>query len=222
MTPKAAGYYGNLNTPLLDAIPPDAALVLEVGCGAGGLGAAHKARHPDCLVYGIEIHPASAAIAAARLDMVLCGSVETLDLSSMQGQIDCLVYGDVLEHLVDPWGVLARHRALLSARGRVVASLPNVQHWSLLEHLLCGGWTYSDHGILDDTHLRFFTLNSIHTLFDGAGYSIERTIGLHASPERAAAFAAKLGPALAAFGIDPARFEQTIGPLQFLVSAARR
>ncbi len=219
---KNPTYYDNINVPLLDAIPPEASVVVEIGCGTGGLGAAFKARHSTCRVYGVELHAASASIAAERLDMVLCGNIDALDLSFLQGQVDCLVYGDVLEHLVDPWGVLTRHRALLSPHGSVVASIPNVQHWSLLEHLLRGGWTYGDHGILDDTHLRFFTLASIHALFDRAGYSIRSTIGLLASPTQAATFVAKLAPALDALGIDPAQLEKTTSPLQFLVAASPR
>ena len=222
MIPKDAGYYGNLNVALLDAIPPEAALVLEIGCGDGQLGAAHKARHPACRVYGVELHPAAATIAAGRLDMVICGAVETLDLDGLRGQVDCLVYGDVLEHLVDPWSVLARHRSLLSPGGMVVASIPNVQHISLLQHLLRGGWTYSDHGILDDTHLRFFTLDSIRALFDRAGLAIERTVGLHTAPQQSAAFVSMLAPVLAALGVDPQRLQQTISPLQYLVSASAR
>ena len=219
---KTSTYYDNINLPLLDAIPSDAAVVVEIGCGTGGLGAAFKSRHPSCRLYGVELHAASAAIAAERLDMVLCGNVDTLDLSFLQNQVDCLVYGDVLEHLIDPWAVLTRHRGLLAPRGRVVASIPNVQHWSLLDHLLRGGWTYGDHGILDDTHLRFFTLGSIHALFDRANLAIDSTIGLLASPAQAAAFVAKLGPALDALGIDPVRLEQNISPLQYLVSASPR
>ena len=222
MRPKAADYYGNLNVPLLDSIPASAKLVLEIGCGDGRLGAAHKARHPQCRVIGAELHPPSASVAAGRLDLVLCGAAETLDFDFLRGQVDCLVYGDVLEHLVDPWTLLARQAGLLSPVGKVVASIPNVQHWSLLQHLLGGGWTYSEHGILDDTHLRFFTHDSIGRLFGGAGLSIERTVGLLASAEATAAFMAKLGGAVAAFGLDAVRLEQAVSPIQYLVVASRR
>lgn len=222
MIVKDAGYYGNLNSALLDAIPANAALVLEVGCGNGILGAAYKARNAGSRVFGLEIHAASAAVAAGRLDMVICGAAETIDLDFLRGRVDCLVYGDVLEHLLDPWKLLAAHRALLAPGGKVVASIPNVQHWSLLEHLLRGHWTYADHGLLDDTHLRFFTLESIGALFERAGLAIDSTVGLLASPQRAAEFVATLGPVIAALGIDAARLEQTVSPLQFLVSASCR
>lgn len=222
MHAKEASYYSHLNVALLEAVPPHAATVLEVGCGAGTLGAALKQRRPEAKVFGVELNPAAAAQAARALDLVLCCPVEQADLRFLHGQVDCIVYGDVLEHLTDPWGVLAAHRALLAPGGVVVASIPNVQHWSLIEHLLRGHWTYSDHGLLDDTHVRFFTYYSIGDLFERAGLAIHRTLGLLPSPERARALAEVLAPALEALGVERAQFEQTTSPLQYLVVAGTR
>ena len=72
--------------------------------------------------------------------------------------MDCLVYGDVLKHLKDPWSLLREHRAFLSERGLVLACIPNIQHWTILTALLRGQWNYQEEGLLDRTHLRFFTL----------------------------------------------------------------
>ena len=222
MHPKDPGYHAHLNAALLAAIPPDAATVLEIGCGTGALGAAHKGRNPDARVYGVEVQPRAAAQAAQVLDMVLCGAAEAADLGFLEGRVDCLVYGDVLQHMADPWAVLARDRALLSDGGLVVASIPNVQHWSLIEHLLRGHWTYSDRGLLDTAHLRFFTYDSIAAMFDGAGLAIGRTLGLLNEPRRAAALAEVLAPALAALGVEADQFARTVGPLQYLVTATAR
>jgi 2-polyprenyl-3-methyl-5-hydroxy-6-metoxy-1,4-benzoquinol methylase len=222
MHAKDPGYHAHLNAALLAAIPPDAAMVLEIGCGTGALGAAHKGRNPDARVHGVEIQPAAAAAAAQVLDMVLCCGAETADLGFLEGRVDCLVYGDVLQHMADPWAVLARDRALLSDTGLVVASIPNVQHWSLIEHLLRGHWTYSDQGLLDTAHLRFFTYESIVAMFDAAGLEIGRTLGLLNTPERATALAESLAPALMALGVDTAQFARTSGPLQYLVTATPR
>lgn len=222
MHAKDPGYHAQLTAALLDAIPRDAALVLDIGCGTGGLGAAHKARNPDAWVAGIEPNAATAAEAARALDMVLCCAVEAADLDFLDGKVDCIVYGDTLNRLRDPWSVLAGHRALLRETGVVVASIPNVQHWSLIEHLLLGYWTYSDSGLLDAQHLRFFTFQSTVGLFERAGLRIDRTLGLFASPEQAAAAAEMLAPALAALEIERAGFEATISPLQYLITATRR
>jgi hypothetical protein len=86
---------------------------------------------------------------------------------------DCIVFNDVLEHMIDPWSVLATTRSLLSARGVVVASIPNIRHVSVLLPLLVRGrWSYMEWGVLDRTHLRFFTRRSMISMFEGAGYRV--------------------------------------------------
>jgi len=216
---KPSGYYELLNPVLLDSIPPGASAVLEVGCAVGALGAAYKERNPGCTYYGIEIHPPSAEIAAQRLDKVYCASVEDVDLSSLEKSLDCIVYGDVLEHLVDPWAVLKAHRALLKPGGRIAACIPNIQHWSLLQHLLQGNWVYSDHGLLDRTHLRFFTLNSIYTSLMEAGYDVQNIVGVRVDHASAAAFVDRMAPGLVNMGIDPDDLRQRCAALQYLAIA---
>ena len=112
--------------------------------------------NPGSAYYGIEIDAAASAVAASRLDRVLCGSVETVDLGFLRNSVDCIVYGDVLEHLIDPWSVLKNHRTLLKNDGRMIACIPNIQHWAVITNLLHGHWPYQTDGLLDITHLRFF------------------------------------------------------------------
>jgi 2-polyprenyl-3-methyl-5-hydroxy-6-metoxy-1,4-benzoquinol methylase len=221
MQDKPSGYYEGVNVSLLDSIPLDAEIVLEIGCGAGVLGGEYKKKNKTCTYYGAEIDPSAAALAAPRLDKVICGPVESADFSAISGNVDCIVYGDVLEHLIDPWEVLKSHRELLKEGGKVVASIPNIQHWSLLRHLLQGNWVYHDHGLLDRTHLRFFTLNSIYALFSGAGLKVENIIGLHVHQPSVSEFFEQMKPALANLGIDAGDFVQRCGALQYLVSASR-
>ena len=168
-------YYANVNTDVLRYMPPDAKLVLEVGCGAGGLGRAYKQRNPLGRYIGLELVAEVAKTARDYLDQVICADVESLDIDNIlptKEKIDCLVYGDVLVHLRDPWRILHEHASRLSERGQVIACIPNVQHWSILAGLLAGHWRYADSGLLDRTHLRFFTLESILTLFSQAGLHI--------------------------------------------------
>ena len=216
---KPSGYYEGLNTVLLDSIPRDASVVLEVGCATGTLGGAYKERNPACTYYGIEIHPPSAEIAARRIDKVFCAPVEEVDLSSLEKSVDCIVYGDVLEHLVDPWAVLRKHRDLLKLGGKIAACIPNIQHWTLLQHLLQGNWVYSDHGLLDRTHLRFFTLNTIFTSVVESGYQVENMFGVRVDEAGAAAFVERMAPGLVNMGIDPDILRQRCGALQYLVIA---
>ena len=110
--------------------------------------------------------------AAGRLDRVVVGNIESMPLPREAAPYDCIVLGDILEHLLDPWKLLERLREVLAPGGSVVASIPNVQHYRVVRSLLAGRWEYRRQGILDRTHLRFFTRKSLPALFEGAGYAV--------------------------------------------------
>ena len=167
-------YHAAPRHELLPLFPRDIRTVMDVGCGDGLLGGALKARGLE--VWGIELDEAAAARARGRLDRVICGNIEQADVPEARGRFDCLVYADVLEHTRDPWSILAAQREWLAPRGYVVASIPNIRYYRTLRELAFRGrWRYEESGILDKTHLRFFTLESIQELFAGAGFSI-RTV----------------------------------------------
>ncbi len=175
----AGGYHDGCNPALLRAVPATARRILDVGCASGRFGAALKAGRPDRVVCGVESRPEVAARAATRLDAVYALDVEAAEVPEEAGPFDCIAYGDVLEHLRDPESVLRRHRRLLAAGGRVVASVPNAQHHTLVAALLTGDFQYTDAGLLDRTHLRFFTLSTAFKLLLDAGYApdLAETIG---------------------------------------------
>src|SRR5215216_4886323 len=112
-------YYANARQDVLRRVPMDARAVLDVGCGAGALGASIK-RRQGAQVVGIEYVAGQAARAAAVLDVIHTGDVATLELPYAPGSFDCLIYSDVLEHLVDPWAVLAKQRRLLRRGGTLI------------------------------------------------------------------------------------------------------
>jgi SAM-dependent methyltransferase len=170
---KDPGYFEFARPELLELIPTTARRVLEIGCGAGKLGEALKSRQ-EVEVVGIELEPLAAQAAAKRLDRVIVGDVERLKIDFPEGHFDCLVCGDVLEHLRDPTEVLRRARRWLREGGVLVASIPNVRHHSVVTGLLEGNWTYEPAGLLDDTHLRFFTLRDIQVLLDEAEFEVEK------------------------------------------------
>ena len=143
--------------------------VLDVGCATGYLAEALGER--GCTVSGVEFDAEAAEEARPHLERLVVGDLETTDLAEMLGddRFDVVVFGDVLEHLRDPMSVLRSARALLADGGSVVASIPNIAHGSVRLALLAGRFDYQDLGLLDSTHLRFFTWSSVEALFHGAG-----------------------------------------------------
>jgi GT2 family glycosyltransferase/SAM-dependent methyltransferase len=166
------GYFEFDRRELQALLPLTARDILDVGCGAGRFGAALKARQP-CRVTGLEIDPAAATAARSRLDAVHEGDLETLVPPFAEGAFDAIVCGDVLEHLREPLAFLRRARTWLRPGGTMVASVPNVRHHTVVRSLLSGNWTYEPAGLLDRTHLRFFTRRETEKLFHRAGFAIE-------------------------------------------------
>lgn len=146
--------------------------VLDVGASTGYLARALTGR--GCSVTGIEIDPDAALQAEEFCERVIVGNVEEMDLEGEIGEetFDVLVFGDVLEHLKDPLGALERFKPFLDPGGHVVASIPNIAHGSVRLALLRGRFRYRSLGLLDDTHLRFFTRESVGEMFGGAGFLI--------------------------------------------------
>ena len=222
MMPNDPSYYGRVNLDLLQLIPADASAVLEVGCGAGALGAAWKREHPQTRYYGIEAMPQPAERARQVLDRVFCADVEgTVDGLEDLPPLNCLIYGDVLEHLRDPWSCLQRHSRWLKGGGTVLACIPNVQHWSTLLLLLQGEWPLMEEGLFDRTHLRWFTRAGVIRLMRGAGLELQTIPPRIFEPEQARAFVETLAPALPGLGIDPNCLLRGVAPLQYLVVARK-
>src|SRR5262245_15109405 len=146
---KPADYHAGCNRALARWVPVSARRILDVGCGEGRLGALLKMLAPGREVFGVERDPAAAAAAARHLDRVFPLDVEIDDPPLEAGSVDCILYGDVLEHLAEPEAVLRRHRRLLGAHGVILCSVPNVQHFSVLAALLKSDFQYAPSGLLD-------------------------------------------------------------------------
>ena len=178
-TNKVNQYFSSARPDMLRFIPAGVSNVLEVGCGGGGFGAeVKKAR--QARVTGIEPFATAGAVAATRLDEVLHTTAED-GLRLLRGRMfDCIVFNDVLEHLVDPESVLVAAAALLDSRGILVASIPNMRYLPVLRALVFRGeWSYTTDGVLDRTHLRFFTRKSIAALFPSCGYRVHSLEGIN-------------------------------------------
>lgn len=149
--------------------------VLELGCASGVQSRVLHERQ-GCTVTGIELDPVAAAEARWYCERVIVADLETLDLAAefAEGKFDVVVIADVLEHLKQPERVLKQLRALVDSGGYIVASIPNVVYAGLVPEVACGKFDYRPYGLLDDTHLRFFTLKSIARLFEQCGLVIRR------------------------------------------------
>lgn len=171
-------YFSRARTDALELLPTAPARVLEIGCGSGATLAELRRRFPGAYLAGVELFADAAAKARSVADEVLTADIEQETLPFAEASFDAILCLDVLEHLRDPWTVVARLKTLLRPGGVLIASLPNIQHWSVwLPLALAGRWRYVDEGILDRTHLRFFTRESAAALLAGAGLRVDRICG---------------------------------------------
>lgn len=154
---------------LIDSDLDKAINVLEVGCACGGTLLEIRNRYKYANIFGIELDSGAAKI-ASKVAQVNNYNIEAEDLGYKEDFFDYIIFGDVLEHLNNPWKVLEDMKKHLKVDGAIIASVPNIMHFSILQELLSGNWNYRDFGILDKTHLRFFTYNTICAMFKNAGY----------------------------------------------------
>jgi SAM-dependent methyltransferase len=160
---------------LIEMIADEPRLVLDVGCYCGATGALIKHRWPNAVVIGIEPLAEAAARAAPLIDRVINSTLEAVDFDKLgvpPRSFDVIVFADVLEHMYNPWLALQTARELLAESGNILASIPNVRNLGLIRSLVEGRWKYEGGGLLDITHIRFFTLIEIRDLFTQTGYEI--------------------------------------------------
>lgn len=179
--PAGAVYYSSARIEMQRYVPMTARSILDVGCGEGrflnGLPSRTEREY-----WGVELDARAAAEARLRLDYVLQGPVEHLLDQIPDHHFDCICLNDVLEHLVDPWTLLLELKKKLRSDGVIVTSIPNILHYKHLWRLIIlGEWEYHKEGVLDRTHLRFFTRKSILRLFNDAGYEVLSLEGLRGS-----------------------------------------
>lgn len=168
-------YYTNARVGIIDYIQKkreDAFSVLEIGCGMGGTLARIQYEYPNATVKGIELAERVVDIGKSYFD-IRQGDIESGSFPFEGETFDYIIFGDVLEHLKDPEQVLRKMQYYLAKGGSFICSIPNIMHISVIYPLLRGEFQYQDAGILDRTHLRFFTLESIYKLFDAIQFQIE-------------------------------------------------
>jgi 2-polyprenyl-3-methyl-5-hydroxy-6-metoxy-1,4-benzoquinol methylase len=186
-TGTADGYFDHVRPELAELVPHDARRIVDFGCGRGALGAYLKQRQ-GAEVIGLELFEDAAAVAAQRLDTVVQADLDTIAaLPADEGSVDVAIFGDVLEHLRDPHRLLRMVRPYLRPTGRIVCSIPNVKHFTVLVPLLVDDrFEYTDAGLLDRTHVHLFTLEEIDAMLTETGYTAISVGGtsIGALPER--------------------------------------
>ncbi len=225
---RKSGVYDNtgipFNSDLLTLIPFEVQRLIEVGCNSGGLAAAFKRRQPGCDVVGIELREEAAQVAAQHCDRVYTANVEAFSDADFAQFSDrqCWVFGDVLEHLIDPWRTLRQIHGVLPSDGYVVTCLPNMQHWSIQAKLATGQLFYESGGLLDRTHLRWFTRQTALRMFDECGYRLD--VGyprIFNEPQRAAVLPHIRNMAISQ-GLDPDMVEADALPTQYVMRFVRK
>jgi SAM-dependent methyltransferase len=212
-------YFNHERPELVALVPEGVRRVLDVGCGSGALGAAVRRDRPGCTVTGIEWFEDALERARGRLD-----EAWRIDLNSFEelpaepGAFDAIVCGDVLEHLLDPERTLNALRPYLDTRGRLVISIPNVRHWSVIFPLLVHDrWEYTDAGLLDRTHVHLFTITEMALMLGRAGYRVDAIDSVQMPMPDEMIPLSQLALRMGA-GED---IEIRLGAYQYLVSASR-
>jgi len=182
LSARPARYYQQSRPEMLKYVPAGARKVLDLGCAEGNFSKLVKDRlAAEC--WGVEVDRCAAQKAALKLDKVITGDVTSCMEELPNAYFDCIICNDILEHLADPYGLLIALKEKLTSRGVVVACFPNVRYCRVLFDLVVrGNWDYKDSGILDRTHLRFFTYRSLVKMFPALGYELESIEGLEPVP----------------------------------------
>ncbi len=176
---KNQDYYLHSRPEIIPFVPADCQTVLDVGCGNGGFGLTLKAQRA-CTVWGIEPNKEAARDAEDKLDKVING-LFVKDMPELNGQqFDVIFFNDVLEHLVAPEEALNACKQLLSPKGCIIASIPNIRWYPVILSLLrYKDFKYEDAGVMDKTHMRFFTLKSMRRMFESNGFRVMRAEGIN-------------------------------------------
>lgn len=172
-----------INNELMAMIPAGARRIVDVGCMHGQMARVYKKINPTVHYIGIDIDKDYAEVAKQYCDDAFAADIEKLNLSEWEHLFpsDCWIFGDCLEHLRDPWAILRKIRSSIDPDGCVLVCIPNAQHWGVQMRLLSGQFYYEDSGLLDRTHLRWFTRITMLEMFQATGWAVTtgltRTLG---------------------------------------------
>lgn len=224
------GYYDGFNPTILELVDSNAITFCEFGCGAGGLARAIRKKSPASDYTGVDIAEAALDEAKPLLDHAVLMSLDdypdweqnaSLKACRPTAGFDCIIFGDVLEHLYAPETAVDQAARWLKPGGSVIASIPNVQHWSVFLQLILGSWPRQDSGIFDRTHIRWFALQDVHALFAHPLLSIEAVVPRVFQEEEGREVIEFLEPLAQHKGVSAEQLADVVLPLQYVIRARR-
>ena len=172
---KENAYFTRVRLDILPLLPSYSESVLEIGCGNGATLRYLKEQGLCKQVHGMELTEAMGKEAKPHVDQLWVGDAEVLIHSMEASQYNVILCLDVLEHLVDPWSFVAQLSRVLKPGGCVIASIPNLRTFTVIWNLLVRGrFDYASHGIMDQTHLRFFTKKTAIELLNRGELAVDR------------------------------------------------
>ncbi|MBU3612666.1 class I SAM-dependent methyltransferase [Polynucleobacter sp. MG-27-Goln-C1] len=212
------------NPDLLKLVPKSAKKLIEIGCSSGALAREFKKITPEASYLGIEIDADYAELARRFCNEVTVLNIENADEYFWRDQADrdCWIFGDALEHLQNPWLILSQIYTVLPFGGSVVACIPNAQHWTLQARLSIGDFRYENDGLMDKTHLRWFTRQTIIEMFNQAGFVIEDGIPRIFDEPQREKFLPIIGEMAKLAGADPQVAISDALPLQYVIRAIKK
>lgn len=184
MKQGGAQYGPNQRQEIASLLPTGAVRLLDIGCNDGSFGQYVKSIRPGSFVVGMEADAGQSAVASSRLDLVV-NDYFPEGIDKVKELFEVVSFNHVIEHLPDPWGALKKCREVLLPNGIIVGQVPNIRYmmpvWDLVAR---GRWRYTDTGILDRTHLRFYTRSGLVDLLSESGYIATALFGSNAVGSR--------------------------------------
>ena len=213
--------HGGRSPDLIDVLPLTAKRVVDLGCGTGVIAKEYRQRCSPDYYLGIEIVPEDAAVAREFCSDCIVGNIENFTSADWEKlkNFELWVLGDVLEHLYDPWKVLKNIRSSITTGGHVLSCIPNSQNWWIQMRLSIGQWRYEDKGLLDRTHIRFFTRKTINQMFLDAGFEILEIIPRYVAHPAADSFLDIIEKMAITAGEDPIVARADASVFQYIIKA---
>ena len=214
-------YYSYERPEILSRIKEYPIRVLDVGCGNGALGSSIRKKYPKCNVIGIEFSENAVNNAVNKLDEVLILNLNELNPDDIKGEFDLIICADVIEHLLDPEYCLNVLRSKLTSNGKMILSIPNLRHWSVLLPLLVNDrFTYTDEGLLDRTHLHLFTFTEIKLMLSRCKFRVDNTDITMLNQKPSQIIIDKLLKSITSLGGKEEYAKTTINAYQYIIDAS--